>query len=125
MKFKEAVLMKNNWLLRKEIWTDYFIVRASFSFLIDYNNKKWAKVIVPKWFRTDFGSIPFFLRGLFNHSKYVAYILHDYLYSTQIVSRMTADRLLREWLKWEWMSFIWRMLVYLWVRIWWIFYYWK
>ena len=62
-----------------------------------------AKTIikVEKGLKTDLGSIPKILRGIFpNDGKAMfGYILHDYLYSTGIFSRNKSDNILEEAMK--------------------------
>ena len=97
-----------------------------FIWYLDYELKD-EKIIVPKWFITDFGSIPLPLRLIFNPTKYVAYILHDYLYSEEwdIVTlywnkeydRMDADNILADALQVEWMWTIWTATIFTWVWI--------
>ena len=128
MKFTQAVLQRN-WLLQKIPRSNKWKVETEFVWFIDYNTKK-EYVEIHKWFKTDFGSIPKFLQNIFNPTRYISYILHDYLYSKNwcIKSKVTisvnytrkdADLILLEALKVEWASFIERWLIYLWVRIWW------
>ena len=130
MKFTQAVLHKN-WLLKKIPRSNKWKVETEFVWFIDYNTKK-EYVEIHKWFKTDFGSIPKFLQWIFSPTKYLAYILHDYLYSKNwcIKSKVTisvnytrkdADLILRKALKVEWASKIERLFIYLWVRLfWWI-----
>ena len=131
MKFTQAVLHKN-WLLQKIPRSNKWRVETEFVWFIDYKTKK-EYVEIHKWFKTDFGSIPKILQGIFNPTRYISYILHDYLYSdfwhikkqeSEWViylnyTRKDADKILREALKVEWASFIERWLIYIWVRIWW------
>lgn len=128
----EVKIIKN-WTLKKVIWTKYFSVSDSFAFLLIIYWKKYI-IRVPKWFITDFGSIPpiFFF---FDKSRYISYILHDFLYSLiwEILcisweleyDQWTADEILFAWLKKEWMNTLWRVLVLLWLYIWWRFSYQK
>ncbi len=114
-------------MLQKVIWTKYFIVTDYFLFLVIIWKNKY-NIKVPNWFITDFGSIPspFFF---FDKTKYVSYILHDYLYSliweiTNIewyleYNQALSDEILYHWLEEEWMNNIWRILVLIWLDIWW------
>lgn len=116
-----------NWNLQKIIWTKYFIVTSEYSFLLIIYWKKYS-VKVPEWFITDFWSIPsiFFF---FDKSKYISYILHDFLYSLiwEIKSiywiyeynQFIADQVLIAWLEVEWMNDSWRVLVLIGLTIWW------
>lgn len=126
-KYKMKVKILINWNLQKIIWTKYFIVTSEYSFLLIIYWKKYS-VKVPKGFITDFWSIPsiFFF---FDKSKYVSYILHDFLYSLiwEIKSiqwifkynQSLADEILIAWLDTEWMNETWRVLVCIWLMIWW------
>ena len=130
MKYTKAIKLWHNGLLKKLPNTNYFEVREVFSWFVDYNNKKEI-ISVSEWFKTNFWSIPKPLRIFFNPTKYIGYILHDYLYSDIGVmyntsnwnelyySRKDADQILLATLHLEWAGFIERTLVYIWVRIWW------
>jgi len=54
-------------------------------------------VIVPRGFLTDFASVPGILRGILDHDNLVApaALIHDFLYSSGIVSRAQADEIFR------------------------------
>jgi len=131
MKFTQAVLCKN-WLLEKIPRSNFWKVETEFVWFIDYQTKK-EYVEIHKWFKTDFWSIPKFLQNIFSPTRYLAYILHDFLYSKNgrikekvydwekyiSYTRKQADKILREAMKVEWASFLERWLVYIWVRIWW------
>ena len=127
MKYTQAVTLKQNWLLKKLPNSDLFEVREEFIWYLDYKTKK-EMVIVPRWFRTDFGSIPKSLRFFFNPINYIWYILHDYLYSRTAfisvweyqgreVTRKEADMILLEALNVEWAWTIEKASIYFWVRI--------
>ncbi len=126
MKFTQAIL-KKNWLLRKLPRSKNWIVNDTFIWYLDYDTKK-EFVEIYKWFKTDFGSIPKILQSIFSPTKYLAYILHDFLYSKNWIikdinwkniayTRKIADQILREAMKVEWASFLERWLVYLGVRL--------
>lgn len=121
MKFTLAI--KHNWLLKKLPNSDYFEVRDEFNWWLDYDNKT-HNIIIPKGFKSNFWSIPRLLRIFFNPTKYISYILHDYLYShPMLYTRKEADLILLEALNVEWASTLEKVLIYFWVRIWgWIFY---
>lgn len=134
MKFTEAkrkINLEKNWLLQKIPWSQNFITKSEFFWLVDYNDEFSEKIIVPKNFVTDFGSIPRFLWIFFDKTRFVSYILHDFLYSKKYNPhpksfsqkekdlRKKADKILKEALKVEWMWFFKRNLVYLGVRIFW------
>lgn len=120
MIFKQAIKVKNNWLLQKKEWTEKtFVVRQTFSFELEYWNKM-STVIIPEWFITDFGTVPRLIWFLFSPTKYISYILHDFLYWIWL-DRKQADLALLDWLKGEWAWYIERILVYASVRcFWWI-----
>jgi len=79
MRYSQAILNKN-WLLQKIPWTDYWEVKKEFVWYVNYETKL-SFIIIPEWFKTDFWSVPKFLQNIFSPTKYVWYILHDYLYS--------------------------------------------
>ena len=55
-------------------------------------------ILVPKGIKTDLGSIPRFLQGIFpkDGKAMFAYILHDYLYQVGIFERLESDEILEE-----------------------------
>jgi len=116
MKF--TIAKTHNWLLKKIPNSSDFKVVEEFYWYIDYNIKE-IKIIVPEGFKTNFGSIPRFLWIFFDKTKYISYILHDYLYSKNWdnVTRKWADLILLEALNVEWASFMERVSIYFWVRI--------
>lgn len=127
--YTDAVRLLKNGTLTKESGTNLFEVDISFLWWIDYENKK-GKIKVRKWFKTDFWSIPKILRWYFNPTKYLAYILHDNLYSRLYeiyiidkneydIQRKFADDIMREALKVEGMKKVDRYLVRLWCRLFW------
>ncbi|PZM81831.1 hypothetical protein DLH72_05025 [Candidatus Gracilibacteria bacterium] len=123
MKFTEAkrkINLKKNGLLQKIPNTNNFLVLSEFFWILDYDDEFSEKIIVPKYFVTDFGSIPQFLWWFYNPTRFVAYVLHDFLYSKKYIGdirRKKADLILKEALKVEGMGKIKRNLVYLAVRI--------
>jgi len=86
-KLKSSVIVKLN--THDHSWTLYQELKAII------NNKY---IVVPKGFTTDFASVPKVLKGLipfeFLYNQIV--VIHDYLYSTKIVSRKEADLILKE-----------------------------
>ena len=65
---------------------------------LQYESEKIGRVVVPAGFETDFASVPrlpvmYWLTGDTAHE---AAVVHDYLYSTGIVSRSTADAVFLE-----------------------------
>lgn len=136
LRFTEAVILKN-WLLEKISFTE-FKIKTPFQWLIDYYESS-TYVEIKEWFITNFWSIPKLLRIFFDPTKYLAYILHDYLYCKQWTihsglytmnyTRKDADTILREAIKVEQrkhkyykalylLLLIERWLIYLGVRIW-------
>jgi len=55
-------------------------------------------LLVPKGIKTDLGSIPRALQGIFpkDGKAMFAYILHDYLYQVGMFSRLDSDEILEE-----------------------------
>lgn len=117
-----------NWTVSKIWGTPYWIVDDDFIWYLDYGNKDWDCVIVEKWFRTDYWSIPRLLWAIFDKTEYNSYIIHDKMYSTQmkyhigrnefeLISRSEADMILLEGIAYEWAWFFERLFIYLWVRI--------
>lgn len=123
MKFTDAkrkINLEKNGLLQKIPWSKNFITKSEFFWLVDYDHEFSEKIIVPKNFVTDFGSIPRFLWIFFDKTRFVSYILHDFLYSKKYcwnLNRKESDKILKEALKVEWMGFFKRNLVYFWVRL--------
>lgn len=127
MKFSQAVTLKQNWLLKKLPNSDLFEVREEFIWYLDYSTKK-EYVVIPRWFRTNFWSIPRLLRFFFNPVQYISYLLHDYGYSKNAFiciweyearefTRKEADMILLEALNVEWAWIIEKFCIYIWVRI--------
>lgn len=60
-----------------------------------------VQVYIPEGFKTDLGSIPQLLQGIFpkDGKAMFAYILHDYLYYTGIYSQFECDSMLDEAMK--------------------------
>lgn len=75
-----SVASRTNGTLRKIPGTDRWVVQEPFVWYVDYVNKSKA-IIVPAGFGTDFGSIPRILHPILSPTRYIAYILHDYLYT--------------------------------------------
>lgn len=95
MKYSQA--KKNhleNLMLSKVIWTDKWKVREEFIWYLHYEDKS-AYVIIPKGFITNFGSIPKILQNIFSPTKYLGYLLHDYLYSKQAIIHLEKET---EWI---------------------------
>lgn len=135
MRYTEAIQLGQNWLLQK-LQGEIFEVKQDFFWFLDYE-KHNPIVTVPKGFQTNFWSIPRIMRVFFTPTKYLAYILHDYLYSWlwKIIyeddfeisevqyNRKEADLILRNCLKVEGAWFLERNMIYLGVRIWWFLHY--
>lgn len=135
-KYTDAVRLFKNWTLLKKGFL-IFIVQEDFRWLIDYNNINYS-IIVKKGFETNFWSIPKIIQNIFSPTKFLGYILHDFLYSWgEIIystpekeikwrpSRKESDEILREAIRVEWAKFIERWLIYIGVRIWWTSHYTK
>ena len=75
-----------------------YILLASISWHPSQANSILPKVVVPKWFVTDFASIPKIFWSIFKPDGNYAYaaVVHDYLYWSQITSRSKADSIFRE-----------------------------
>ena len=127
--FKNAALEQNG-TLRKIPWVRKFVVQEYFEWRIDYFDESKWRVIIPAWFATNFWSIPRILTWVYDPCEYLAYVLHDYLYSdiavvtmidgtTRVITREEADNILLEAIQVEGMSKILAYPVYWWVRIGW------
>lgn len=78
---------------------------------------------VPKWFITDFWSIPRILWVILNPTEYTAFVLHDYLYTKWTkYTKQTADTLLYYFLKKQGASYFYILLIKLWLVFWFLFY---
>ena len=120
-KAAELIKLEKNWLLRKIPNSNCWEVMEYFSWIVNWKDKS-GLIIVPKLFKTDFGSIPQIFWIFFNPTRYVAYILHDFLYSKKYywkLSRKEADVILYQALKVEWMWFLKRYIIYFAVRTFW------
>jgi len=130
LRYTTAITLWQNWLLEKIPGSRYWKVQKEFVWYIDYEQKgtKYIKyssdirvlnrIIVNKWFKTDFGSIPQFLWIFFDKTKYISYILHDYLISKTNIERIVCDQVLIDAMALEWAWRIERFFIYIWVRIW-------
>ena len=105
MKFSEAVQLNKNGTLKKEIGTNNWEVQSSFIWLINYNQKDGDKIIISKGFKTNFGSIPRLFWVFLNPTKYVSYILHDWLLWEKVDWEI---QVITEWKKiysfWSWQN---------------------
>ena len=136
LKFKSAVRLWVNGLLQKVPWTKYWLIKSSFVWYIDYYYKEHKyifekgdqefilnKIIVPVWFKSDFWSIPRIFWLFFDKTKYVWFLLHDYLYWNKLYNRLVSDEILYKALLVEWASKIEATAIYIGVRIgWWLAY---
>lgn len=124
MNYTYAVYLHKNWSVMKKSWTNKWLVERPFIWYVNYE-RKTGLIYVYKNFETDFWSIPQWLWWFFNPTKYLAYILHDFFYSSkhslevQNYSRKEADEILKEALKVEWMGIFKRNLIYFAVRLFW------
>lgn len=108
--------------LQGKLWK----VENEFIWWIDYQKRENC-VVVEKWFVTDLWSIPRLLYALFPPHEYLAYILHDYLYTMRsmenmagrqiAISRKQADVILYDALIAEWCPHHKAMMIYIGVRI--------
>ena len=113
--------------VQKIVGTNLWEVDKPFIWLIDYDKPKGWMIVLEKWFRTDYGSIPRVLWWLFDKTKYNAYIVHDKLYATHYfinsswekkrISRIEADKLLIKILEYEGAWFFEKLFIYAGVRI--------
>lgn len=124
IKFTTAVVLWlwNNWTFRKYNYSDKddrWEVIEEFFWRIDYNTQT-NKIIVPKWFITNFWSIPGPV-GLFINKYRISFILHDFLYTKKynLFERKECDLILLEALTVEWVSKFERSIIYLGVRLFW------
>lgn len=130
LRFTVAILFKQNWTLWKIVWSEYFEVKEFFQWLINY--EKWDEwfVIVPKWFKTDFSSIPKPLRIFFDTNR-VAWILHDFLFQYKTISYyenqevktrkcwfFEANYIYYKALRVEWVSRTEAILQFIWLCLW-------
>jgi len=133
MKYTKAIKLWHNWLLKKIPKSNFWEVKEEFYWYIDFENKR-GKIIVPVWFKTNFWSIPRLLRIFFDPTKYIWYIVHDYLYSEEWVielndwwetwyTRKESDQILIATLNLESARIIEKFCIYIWVRIWWFLFY--
>jgi hypothetical protein len=87
---------------------------------LKYRSDIYKGVInVPRYFKTDFASVPrvpiiyYFFGNLAHHEA----VIHDFLYRTQLTSRLTADRIFLEAMKVRGKPFLRRWCMFLGVRI--------
>jgi len=76
-------------------------------------------IVVPKGFITDFASVPRlpFIYSSLGNIAHMPAVLHDYLYSTGLVSRKVADQVLLEAMEVSGISWGKRKLIYAGVRV--------
>jgi len=130
IKFTTAVVLWlwNNWTFRKYNYSDRngkWEVIEEFFWWLDYNSQT-NKIIVPKWFKTNFWNIPWILQLFFDKYR-ISYILHDFLYTKKykLFERKECDLILLEALKVELVGKFERSIIYLWVRLFGFNYYYK
>lgn len=112
---KIQVTLIKKWTLEKIEWTNLW--RVVSPYIWEIRNWKVREVKVPKWFVTDFWSIPRVLWVFMNPTEYHSYILHDYLYKHTILSRKLSDLSLQIGLLSEWAYWLEAYTVWVWVRI--------
>jgi hypothetical protein len=134
--FTNAVTLWKNGLLEKQPNSKYWIVKKSFYFYIDYENKSakyvlydWYmiknKIVVPVWFQTDFASSPRLFWLISPPTKYISTIMHDYAYARKLYNRDVCDEIFLNALLVEWCNKFIANLYYIWVRLWWWWWYYK
>jgi hypothetical protein len=77
-------------------------------------------LIIPVGFVTDFGSIPWFIPNWIANPQGKAkraYVMHDYLYRTQIFTQLVSDALLNEGMIVEGVNWFQRFTVYRGLRL--------
>lgn len=118
--FREFLLLKllrnsKNEPLENRSGKQLYQVASRFSYFSD----EYGQVVVPAGFVTDLASIPrlpFFYMMLGDSIQEPA-VIHDYLYSTGILSRKDADNVLLEAMEVTGISWFKRHLIYWGVRI--------
>lgn len=77
------------------------------------------KIVVPRGFQTDFGSVPKLFWNIVSPigPATAAFVLHDYLYSTQERTRLVSDAILLEALEILKVNWFQRWLIYRAVRV--------
>lgn len=129
MKYSKAISLHKNWTLTKNIGSDLWTVESGFIWYLCYLKKEYY-IEVEHGFKTDFGSIPRILWIFFDKTKYVSYILHDWLYNRpyvemktwgnayrgKMITRKQCDLILIEWMYLEGANKLEIGLVYLGVR---------
>ncbi len=121
MKYTKAIRvnLETNWLLEKIPSTEFWRVWKEFHWLVDYFDVS-TRIIIEEGFITDFWSIPKFMRWFFDPTKYLAYILHDYMYRKESRhTRYDADISLLQALGIEWMGIFKRRIIFWTVRTFW------
>lgn len=130
LKFTKAVKLLEAGSLFKVSWGKWWIVDRAFIRYFNYEKQFIAEsIVVPKWYKTDFGSIPRYMQRLLSPTKRVAYILHDFMYTSlrQYIDNETlydhyrkiADDVMYDALIVEGMPEPLADVVYLWVRKFW------
>ena len=79
MKYTQAVLQKN-WLVQKIPWTNNWVVQEEFIWYLNYETKL-SYIIIPKWFKSNFWSVPRLLRWIVSPTEFIWFVSHDFLYS--------------------------------------------
>jgi len=125
LKFTKAVELWQIGTLMPVMNSDKWIVVQSFCWWLNYDTKNNIQV-VPEWFETDLGSIPWFLTWYVDRSDFIAFILHDYMRKHQhkFFTTEQIDSFLYDAVLVEWASNRKAKLIYRWVRIWAFFWIW-
>lgn len=79
-KFTDARVQLQEWKLLSKVDDRRWKLEDNFVWVLDYNFPNEV-VVVPKWFITDFGSIPRPFWSVLNPTDKISYIIHDYLYT--------------------------------------------
>jgi len=117
-----------NWTFRKYNYSnrdDRWQVIEEFYWWLNYETQT-NKITVPKWFISNFGTVPWILWLFINKYK-ISFLLHDFLYTKKynLFERKECDIILLEALAVEWVGIFERTIIYLWVRLFGFNYYYK
>jgi hypothetical protein len=134
--FTNAVTLWKNGLLEKQPNSKYWIVKKSFYFYIDYENKSakyvlydWYmiknKIVVPVWFKTDIWTLFWLARIFMRADQFISFILHDEILTRKINLckiddynyRLICDKILINAMRVEWGNIFQMVFVYIWIRI--------
>lgn len=114
---KYKVASEKDGTLRKVSWTRKWVVVEPFRWWKEYDDHSKGSIVVEKDFETDMWSIPRIFWVFLDPTKWLAFVLHDYLYTKITTTRKEADEILFEALLVEGCSKIEAYIIYMWVRI--------